>query len=167
MRQVRHAPRVHGRHIQGASLVGDARAVLQDGQAMSGLFGDCPTWLDETAWAAYCEWRDKMPKARRWTPYARHLILLELAKLREAGESPTACLQQSLRNSWLDVFPVRKPANFRELPANDSKPPPQVDTTRSYLDELEQHKRAATMDSARDAREKVRRLADSMRRRQA
>lgn len=103
---------------------------------MTGLFGDAPTWLDSEAWSAYCEWRDDMPKSKRWKPYARHLILVELSKLHAAGEDPTACLQQSMRNSWLDVYPVRKPkpAPFTALPANDAPVNPQIEQTRKYLE---------------------------------
>lgn len=89
---------------------------------MSGLFGDCPAWLNEEAWAAYCAWRDGMPKHKRWGGYARRLVLKELAKLKDAGQDPTACLEQSLLNSWLGVYAVKKPAQFSELPANDSRP---------------------------------------------
>lgn len=132
---------------------------------MSGLFGDCPTFLDAEAWEAYCDWRQGLPKKQRMTPYARKLLLAELAKLHAAGEDPTACLQQSMRNSWLDVYAVRKPkpAPFSAIPANDPKPA-QADQTRAYIADLERHRAAATGDRARDAREKLKAIADQMRR---
>lgn len=133
---------------------------------MSGLFGDCPTWLDSVAWAAYCEWRQGLPKKQRMTPYARNLILAELAKLHSAGEDPTACLNQSMRNSWLDVYAVRKPkpAPFTALPANDAKPAPQVASTAAYIAELDAHKAAAQSPEAAAAREKLRELRDKIKR---
>lgn len=71
------------------------------------LFSECPTWLDESAWQAYCEWRKSLPKKQRMTDYARSLILMKLAKLREQGNDPTAVIQQSLVNCWLDVYPIK------------------------------------------------------------
>ena len=101
-----------------------------------GLFGDCPTYLDPEAWGAYCEWRDNMPKHKRWSKYARALILIELSKLHAAGEDASECLKQSIRESWTGVFAVRKPkpAPFSALPANDTTVNPQVEQTRRYLE---------------------------------
>lgn len=130
---------------------------------MSGLFGDCPTWLDAEAWAAYCDWRQSLPKKQRMTSFARTLILNELAKLKAAGQDPTACLLQSLRKCWLDVYAIKRPKEFTALPANDPKPA-QADQTRAYIADLERHRAAATGDRARDAREKLKAIADQMRR---
>lgn len=75
---------------------------------MSDLFGDCPTWLNEELWKAYCDWRASLPKKQRMTSYARVLILNELSRLKAQGHNPDECLRQSLMNCWLGVFPVRR-----------------------------------------------------------
>lgn len=122
------------------------------------LIPDCPSWLDQTAWDAYCEWRATLPKKQRMTAYARALILNKLSKMREEGQNPTEVLNQSLENCWLGVFPVRKPRQFQELPANDA-PKSRVEETARYLAE-----QAAHAERVRAAREKLRLVADQMRR---
>jgi hypothetical protein len=128
-----------------------------------GLFGDCPTYLDPEAWSAYCEWRDQMPKHKRWSKYARSLILIELSKLHAAGEDASECLKQSIRESWTGVYAVRKPkpAPFTALPANDRSvtvPSSEAEKTLAYLARQDidpEEVRAA----ARRAREKLARRA--------
>ena len=127
------------------------------------LFGECPTWLDEQAWSAYVEWRASLPKKQRMTSFARTLILTELSKLKEAGQDPTACLLQSLRNCWLDVYAIKRPKEFSAIPANDPKPAPQVATTAAYLAQLDQHRAAAQSDQAKEARAKLAELRNRMR----
>jgi hypothetical protein len=64
-----------------------------------------PTWIDPIAWDAFVDMRKKIKAPL--TPYAASLIVRELVKLKSSGESPQDCLDQSIRNSWRDVFPVR------------------------------------------------------------
>ena len=58
------------------------------------------------------DWRDFREARKRkrspMTPRAEELIARELCKLEEQGEDARTCLLQSIRNGWLDVFPVRQ-----------------------------------------------------------
>lgn len=103
---------------------------------MTGLFGDCPTWLDAEVWAAYCDWRASLPKKQRMTSYARALILNELSRLKAEGQNPTECLKQSLINCWLGVFPVKR---LGMEPVQASTPA----TADPYLRQLDEHKAGA------------------------
>jgi hypothetical protein len=62
-------------------------------------------WIDPESWRAFHDMRKKIKAPM--TPYAEKLILRELVKLKTAGHDPQACLDQSIMNSWRDVFPVR------------------------------------------------------------
>ena len=42
------------------------------------------------------------------TPRAAKLVLAELGRLRDAGADPGAVLDQSTRQGWRDVFPLRE-----------------------------------------------------------
>lgn len=57
-------------------------------------------------WLAFVEMRKKSRKP--FTDHARDLIIIELQKLKDSGEDPVLVVEQSIRNGWLDVFPVRK-----------------------------------------------------------
>lgn len=62
-------------------------------------------WIDPESWQAFCDMRKRIKAPL--TPYAEKLIVRELVKLKSAGHDPQACLDQSIMNSWRDVFPVR------------------------------------------------------------
>lgn len=64
-----------------------------------------PDWIDPDSWQAFRDMR-KIIKAPM-TPYAEQLIVRELVRLKAAGENPQACLDQSIRNGWRDVFRQR------------------------------------------------------------
>jgi hypothetical protein len=64
-----------------------------------------PAWIDPESWEAFKAMR-KAIKAPL-TPYAEKLVIRELVKLKSAGNDPQACLDQSIMNSWRDVFPPR------------------------------------------------------------
>jgi hypothetical protein len=94
-----------------------------------------PSFIDPEAWAAFHEMRRKIKAPL--TPYAERLILRELVRLKSSGEDPQACLDQSIRNGWRDVFPLRDKgvraaeggveatkALLAEMDARPSDPPP-------------------------------------------
>ena len=65
-----------------------------------------PDWIDPEAWAGYEEMRKekkKVPTAR-----ARALVVKELDRLRAAGNDPNACLNQSTRSQWTDVYALKE-----------------------------------------------------------
>jgi hypothetical protein len=64
-----------------------------------------PDWIPSEAWDGFVENRRKI--RHPMTPRAAELIVAELTKLRAAGADPTQVLDQSTRNGWRDVFPVR------------------------------------------------------------
>lgn len=81
-------------------------------------------WIDPESWDAFREMRKKIKAPL--TPYAEKLILRELVKLKIAGHDPQNCLDQSIANSWRDVFPLRD----KGLSVSASS----VDETKAYLD---------------------------------
>lgn len=64
-----------------------------------------PEWISPESWEAFHESRRKIRAPL--TAYAERLIIIELVKLKAAREDPQACLDQSIRLGWRDVFPVR------------------------------------------------------------
>lgn len=52
----------------------------------------------------------KAIKKAPFTARAEMLILKELYKLKEQGQDPNACLDQSTLNGWRDVYPVKDKA---------------------------------------------------------
>jgi hypothetical protein len=91
-----------------------------------------PTWIEEESWSAFEEMRKKIKAPL--TPYAGKLILRELCKLKAMGEDPQECLDQSIRNGWRDVYPLKDKL---------CKGAPVVQS-RDWLDEQEQARKAAT-----------------------
>lgn len=69
---------------------------------------DPPEWINREAWEGFAEMRKRLrfPLTAR----AARLIVAELGKLRTRGHDPTAVLDQSTRNGWRDVYPI-KPEN--------------------------------------------------------
>lgn len=66
-----------------------------------------PAWIDATAWLAYLDMRKR--KRAPPTDRACELVVAELEKLRRLGHDPTDVLDQSVRNAWTDVYPVKSP----------------------------------------------------------
>jgi uncharacterized protein YdaU (DUF1376 family) len=91
-----------------------------------------PEWWPHEAWIGFVAMRKKIRAPL--TPHATKLIVTRLSKLKADGEDPTAVLDQSTRNDWRDVYPVRPDAGngrsqspvdlsiVRELMRKDDKP---------------------------------------------
>lgn len=62
-----------------------------------------PDWVPAKEWAEFIESRKKHPPTFR----ASELLVIELAKLRDAGHDPAKVLEQSTRNGWRDLFALR------------------------------------------------------------
>nr|WP_314070745.1 hypothetical protein [uncultured Roseococcus sp.] len=62
-----------------------------------------PDWLPADAWATLCRYR----RGKKWTVDAQLLSIRELGKLREAGNDPTGVIEQTIRNSWSGLFPLK------------------------------------------------------------
>jgi hypothetical protein len=83
------------------------KAKAQDPAPPSAPLGDLvpPEWVDRGAWAAFLAMRRTIRKPATRRP--QELVVRELEKLQAQGNDPTAVLEQSVRNGWQDVFPLR------------------------------------------------------------
>lgn len=88
-----------------------------------------PEWVDQQDWAAFDEMRKGKSK-KGWTRRAQELVLLELGKLRDAGEDPSAVLQQSVRRGYTDVYRL-------DRRGNQNAPPPGVDRRTAKEDRMD------------------------------
>lgn len=79
----------------------------QPPQAAASAF-EPPEWIDRAAWDGYVEMR----KRKRAAPTKRacELVVAALDRMRSEGHNPNAALDQSTRNAWTDVYPL-KPGN--------------------------------------------------------
>ncbi len=82
-----------------------------------------PDWLPLEPWQGFIEMRKKIRKPM--TSYAEKLMVKRLAALMASGQDVEAVLEQSIRNSWQDVYPLRpeqaqqpavSPAQLRVVP---------------------------------------------------
>jgi hypothetical protein len=64
-----------------------------------------PEWVPVDSWKAFEQMRTKARKPM--TDRARELIVKELESLQSKGFDPVAVLDQSIRNNWQDVFPLK------------------------------------------------------------
>jgi hypothetical protein len=64
-----------------------------------------PDWIDPEAWAGYVEMRKRIKKPM--TERAAKLVVESLGRLKQAGNDPSAVLDQSTQNSWQGVFPIK------------------------------------------------------------
>jgi hypothetical protein len=83
-----------------------------------------PDWIDAKIWEEFRAMRKK--KRAAMTPYAEALVVTELQKLRTAGGDVAAILEQSIRNNWTDVYPLK------DNSANGNRPT--VDKLRAETD---------------------------------
>ena len=65
-----------------------------------------PPELDADLWQEFMLMRQKIRKPA--TNRAKWLLIGKLANLEKEGNNPRHVLQQSIRNSWQDVFPLRE-----------------------------------------------------------
>lgn len=70
------------------------------------LIPTVPDWIPSDAWNAYL----KLRKAKRAkvTPEAVELLIRDLAKWRAEGKDVRAILEQSVKNGWTGIFPVKE-----------------------------------------------------------
>jgi O-methyltransferase involved in polyketide biosynthesis len=76
---------------------------------------EVPEWINREAWDGYAEMRRK--KRAPLTPRACAMVVKELAKLLAAGQDPATVLDQSTRNCWTDVYPLKA----QQAAANNGK----------------------------------------------
>lgn len=66
-----------------------------------------PDWIRPDDWRDFLAMRARIRKPP--TERAKVLIVKALERLRAEGHDPAAVLEQSIRNSWQDVFPLKQP----------------------------------------------------------
>lgn len=65
-----------------------------------------PESIDKNTWQEFVEMRERIKKPL--TPYAAHLITLELDKIREThNHDPVSVLNQSIKLNYQDVYPLK------------------------------------------------------------
>ena len=101
-----------------------------------------PQWISHESWEAFEDMRKKLKAPM--TPYSAKLIVAELVKLKSSGEDPQACLDQSIRNGWRDVFPLRDKAMKTRSATGEAN---------AFFEQQEQAKRASQTPEARAARD--------------
>jgi hypothetical protein len=70
-----------------------------------------PAWFNLLLWAAFKEMR--VAKKDPLTPMAEDLMMRRIELLRQQGHDPTAVIEQSIRNGWKDVYPLKGDQNAR------------------------------------------------------
>jgi hypothetical protein len=68
-----------------------------------------PEWIPSDSWAGFEENRKRIKAPL--TARARQLTINNLLKLKDSGEDPVACLDQSTQLGWRGVFEVRTNGN--------------------------------------------------------
>lgn len=66
-----------------------------------------PLWLNQECWNQFVQFRMKSSKGTGFSEYAKKLIINELTKIREMGQDPVEVINQSIRNNWKDVYPLK------------------------------------------------------------
>lgn len=72
----------------------------------STLFDELPDWLPVQDWNDYLDMRKAIKKPA--TDRAKQMALKTLIGLKMSGESPAACLQQSIMKNYTDIYAVNK-----------------------------------------------------------
>ncbi|WP_175867888.1 helix-turn-helix domain-containing protein [Burkholderia diffusa] len=70
---------------------------------------ELPDWLTADAWVDWCEHREAKArdKSAPWTRPAAKVSIRRLAKLRELGHDPVACIDEAVLRGWTGLFPVK------------------------------------------------------------
>ena len=88
-------------HLLAPAHLGVSVSVSEDVKPAPQAFV-CPEWIPAPLWAAYIAVRKKKKAAD--TDHSLDLIVRELLKIKAAGHDPIACLETSVRSSWVDVY---------------------------------------------------------------
>lgn len=78
---------------------------------------ELPDWLPAEAWADWCEHREAKAsdKSAPWTRPAAKVSLRVLAKLRDLGHDPVACIEAAVLRGWTGLFPVKVDATAQTV----------------------------------------------------
>lgn len=79
---------------------------------------ELPTWLSETHWKDFVEFRKFIKKPM--TEKAKHLMLSKLQKIKDNGHDPILAMNTSIANNWSDIYePKPNTLNVINKPAFD------------------------------------------------
>lgn len=101
-----------------------------------------PDWIDPQAWAGYTEMRKRIRKPA--TNRALELVVRELEKLQRAGDDHAAVLDQSTRNSWVDVYAIKDKSQQQQRPG---RPAPQPYSDAEVVAEVIRRRAARGLDN--------------------
>ena len=107
-----------------------------------GILFSLPDWVSLDSWLAYEDMRRGKKKVP--TDGARKMIIKKLGVLREQGHDPNACLDQSSRMGWTDVYAVQEESNGlqRQAGGGEGRRRPEV---RSFYDRAQEQGRQAKL----------------------
>jgi hypothetical protein len=88
---------------------GSTSSLRSDDSARGATLFDPDGIVPKKNWDEFVKMRKKIKAPL--TEHAADLVILELKKLQAAGHDPVAVIDQSTRNSWRDVFPIREHRN--------------------------------------------------------
>jgi hypothetical protein len=71
---------------------------------------DLPEWIDQKTWEAFIEMRRQ--KGKPPTVRAIELIAQTLTTFKELGDDPNEVLNQSIVNTWMDVYRLKKTGGY-------------------------------------------------------
>lgn len=111
-----------------------------------------PSWLSEDLWKEFLRMRKSIKKPP--TDFAQFLVLKTLYDLKAAGHDPVACLEQSIVNSWADVYELKAKKATRQAVTDYTQ-----NQAKLQADSIEarQLTREQIAENARKAREKFHR----------
>lgn len=89
--------------------VASSRGLIEQSKSLLGEKKEFPDWVDIAVWSEFKEMRKKL--RRPMTKYAESRIITKLEGLRDKGNNPNEVLNQSIENSWQDVFEIRRNGN--------------------------------------------------------
>jgi hypothetical protein len=103
-----------------------------------------PNWIPVESWNGFTEMRQKIRKPL--TDRAVSLIVKELGKLKAKGHAPGDVLDQSVRNDWQDVYPLKGENRNGNRHATGT-----TRKAQAQLDSLEQFREAEARTNSRMA----------------
>lgn len=96
---------------------------------------ELPVWIEEQVWKDFEAMRNHIGK--RMTDRARQMVVNELKRLLDKGFNPILVLEQSIRNSWQDVYPLKE----SHVRTNNPERPPERSAAAIIAEREERQRR--------------------------
>jgi phage replication O-like protein O len=94
---------------QGTNLVPIRAPTKERKKEEKEIRAEIPSWISSECFEEFKKMRKKIKKPM--TKRAEELVIKELGKLKEKGSDPNEVLEQSIRNDWQDVYPIKEKGN--------------------------------------------------------